>query len=264
MIMKKVASIDDVEISYETLGEGDYPLVLISGWGTPTARDAWRHQLSLASQFKLVLLDLAGHGLSDKNREVYTMQLFAQDVRAVVEKLDLQNAILIGHSMGGPVIMETERLISHRIKGMIALDSLFPKPSSIYVKRDEGIIAEIETQMLDDFSGFILGLLRSWINDKFDPVDVEDIEQLPMTLDQRSMISAFNEIQRWNMFDILSEIETPMKCIVAGNSCPKEDRPEYDRLFDAVYLEDLSHLLLFEDPVTFNEVLIEQINELSK
>lgn len=262
MIMSFVSSIDGAEIYYEVLGEGDISLVFIGGWAVPTAMNVWRHQLSFSSKYKLVLVDLAGHGKSGKNRETYTMELFAQDVRSVVENLDLRNIILIAHSMGGPVILEAEKLITERTIGLIPLDSLFLDPRSPYIGRESHIVKEKVKPLEEDFTATMTSIFRSMLSDKFDPQDVEEIERTPFSLDKRSMISAFVELQRWDLHNVLPQITKPIKCIIAGKSLSKEDREEYDRIFDAEYLEDLGHLFFIEDPTRFNELLDDRITEL--
>ena len=260
--MSFVSSIDDVEIYYEVLGEGDISLVFIGGWAAPTAKKVWKHQLSFSSKYKLVLLDLAGHGKSGKNRETYTMELFAQDVRSVVENLDLSNIILIGHSMGGPVILETEKLISERTIGLIAIDSLFLNFGDSYIGKENHIIKEIVKPLEEDFTATVTAIFKSFLSDKFDPQDVEEIERTPLSLDRRSMISAFVELQRWDLHKVLPQITKPLRCIIAGKSLSKEYRADYDRIFDAAYLEDIGHLLFIEDPTRFNGLLDDRITEL--
>ncbi len=76
------------------------------------------------------------------------------------------------------------------------------------------------------------------------------------------MISAMEELQRWDMHKVLPQISKPIKCIVAGKSLPLKYRAEYEQVFDVVYLEDQGHLLFIEDPTKFNELLDERIIEL--
>jgi pimeloyl-ACP methyl ester carboxylesterase len=67
-------------------------------------RTYWREQVDVfAADHQVVTLDLAGHGESGAGRETWTVKGLAGDVQAVVEALDLERVILIGHSMGGPV-----------------------------------------------------------------------------------------------------------------------------------------------------------------
>ena len=260
--MSFVSSIDGVKIYHEEIGDGDTALVFIGGWGVPTAKKVWKHQLSFSSKYRVVLIDLAGHGESGKNRENYSMELFAQDVRAVIEKLDLRNIILIGHSMSGAVILETEKLLSDRIIGLIPVDSLFLNPERSYIGKRNEVIKEIVKPLENAFTPTVIGLFRSFLSDRFDPLDAEEIQKTPLSLDKRSMISAFVELQKWDVHSALPEITKPIKCILAGKDFPQESRDEYNQFFDTVYLEDVGHLLFIEDPIRFNESLDACISEL--
>ena len=251
-----------MEIYYDVFGAGDETLVFVGGWGVPTAVEVWKHQLSFSSKYKLVLLDLAGHGKSGKNRENYTMELFAHDVKSVIEDLDLTNILLIGHSMGGPVILEVERLISERITGLIAIDSLFLIPESSYAGHEDQSVKEFVKPLENDFIGTVRTMFKSMLSDKMNLQDIEAIEKTPDLLDKRSMVSAMAELQRWDMRKTLPHISKPLKCIVAGKSLSREYRAEYNQVFDAVYLEDLGHLLFLEDPILFNKSLEACISEL--
>jgi len=222
----------------------------------------WKHQVSFASQFRLVFLDLAGHGKSGKNREIYTMELFAHDVKSVADKLNLRDIILLGHSMGGIVMLEAEKLLSERTIGLIAIDSLFPFPQGGYIGTPENAIPEIMKPMEENFIATISGLFDSMLTDKFTPQDIQMFKDIPASLDKRSMLSAYVELLKWDMHNILPDIEKPIKCITAGKTCPVEFRDEYSKLFDAIYIEELGHLLTVEDPVKFNKALNESIIEL--
>ena len=119
--MERIAiSADGVEIHYEVLGEKEPALVFIHGWCCD--RGYWQQQVShFASQYTVVTVDLAGHGASGTNRKAWTMPAFGQDVTAVIEQLGLTQCILIGHSMGGPVIVEAARQMPARVIGLIGL-----------------------------------------------------------------------------------------------------------------------------------------------
>lgn len=258
--MATITSIDGIEIFYDVIGEGDISLVFIGGLGARTGRKCWRFQLSLADEYKLVLIDLGGHGKSGKNRERYTMELYGQDIKAVIEKLDLDKVILIGWSLGGATILEAELLLSERVIGLIPVESLFP--NSLYTKQDEEVVESVLKPYKEDFVKAYDNLIDSFISEKFDPKDVEDLHSNTPNLDERSMISALAELARWDMYDVLSEIKSPIKSIIAGRSMEHYSKEEFEKNFDVVYIEGLGHLLVFEDPGTFNNVLLEVINEL--
>ena len=117
-----VTSKDGTQISYEIYGVGEPTLVFVHGWSCDARY--WQKQVSYFSKkYTVILIDLAGHGHSGMTREKYTMKAFGEDVQAVVEETESKNVILIGHSFGGAVIAETARLIPHRVKGLIGIDT---------------------------------------------------------------------------------------------------------------------------------------------
>ncbi len=262
--MPTISSSDGVEIYYEALGEGDTCLVFIGGLGVPTALKIWRNQLQLSSKYKMILLDLPGHGQSGKNRDNYTIEQFAQDVKSVVEALELSDILLIGHSMGGCVILESDILMPERIRGLIAIDSLFLTADQGYVGHEDHMVKAFLRPIEKDFIGTMTFMVQSMLSDKMDPQDIEEFEKTPYLLDRRSIISALKGLLRWDVHKALPQISSPLKCIVAGKTLPPGHREEYNRVFDTIYHEDMGHLLFMEEPTDFNGLLDDRINEILK
>ena len=100
--MPFVTTKDKVEIFYKDWGPKDaQPIVFHHGW--PLSADDWDAQLLFFVQrgYRVVAHDRRGHGRSSQVSEGHDMDHYAADAFAVVEELDLQNAIHIGHSTGG-------------------------------------------------------------------------------------------------------------------------------------------------------------------
>lgn len=98
---KKVNGID---IYYEIHGEGD-PLVLIMGLRRNV--EWWYHQISpLSKHFKVIAFDNRGAGRSDKPEMTYSIRLFADDTAGLLEALGVENAHILGISMGGYIAQE--------------------------------------------------------------------------------------------------------------------------------------------------------------
>jgi pimeloyl-ACP methyl ester carboxylesterase len=257
--MTFVESVDGVKVFYEVLGEGDVPLVLIHGLGG-TGRLAFGYQLYLAEKYKLVLIDLPGHGKAGKDRENYTMELFGYDVKAVVEQLDLNNVILSGFSLGGAVIVETAKLIPDKVKGLLFLDSMIS--SEYQIKIDEENIKEAIKPFEEDFITAWNNLIDLLTGDKFDPKDVEMLRNITPTLDKRSMISTIAEQYRWNGSKALQKIKAPMKFIIAGRSMPSiEDKEKWGKIYDIEFLEDSGHVVTTENPKAFNKLFEKRLKE---
>ena len=100
--MTTVASKDGVEIFYKDWGPKDArPIVFHHGW--PLSSDDWDNQMLffLGKGYRVVGIDRRGHGRSTQVSEGHDMDHYAADAAAVVEHLDLRNAVHIGHSTGG-------------------------------------------------------------------------------------------------------------------------------------------------------------------
>src|SRR5512144_68056 len=109
-----VASADGVAIHYHAEGRGSPALVFVHCWACD--RHLWDAEVPVfAASHRVVTLDLAGHGESGRGRKDWTIAAYAEDVRAVVEALHLDRVVLIGHSMGGPVIVEAARKMPARV-----------------------------------------------------------------------------------------------------------------------------------------------------
>ena len=118
-----VFSKDGTPISYEVFGAGEPTLVFVHGWSCDARY--WRAQVPVFSKkYRVVVLDLAGHGHSGMSRTKYSMGSFGEDVWAVTESTGSHSVILIGHSMGGSVIAEAARLMPGRVIGLIGIDTL--------------------------------------------------------------------------------------------------------------------------------------------
>ncbi len=119
----RVRSFDGIDIAFSARGSGSPCLVFLHGGMAD--RTFWAPQLaSLADRYRMVAIDLAGHGESGRERTNSTIPAFAEDVRAVIESLDPRNIVLVGNSLGGPVALEAARLLAGRVIGVVGVDTL--------------------------------------------------------------------------------------------------------------------------------------------
>ena len=100
--MAFVTTKDGVNIFYKDWGPKEaQPIVFHHGW--PLSADDWDNQMLffLAEGYRVIAIDRRGHGRSDQVSEGHDMDHYASDASAVVESLDLRNAVHVGHSTGG-------------------------------------------------------------------------------------------------------------------------------------------------------------------
>jgi len=110
-----------ISMAYSDRGIG-LPLVFVHAF--PLNRTMWRPQEeALASRFRVITVDLRGHGDSDAPLWHYTLDQAAEDVRAVIDHLSIGQAVFVGLSMGGYVLFALYRKYSERVKGVVLADT---------------------------------------------------------------------------------------------------------------------------------------------
>ncbi len=111
-----------VSINYEIQGDQDTCLVFIHGWNLNMRY--WDDQVRHFKQrFRILNLDLAGHGNSGKDRSNWTIENFARDIAQIMEKENVTNAVLIGHSVGANIALHVQEMQHNRVIRIIAVDS---------------------------------------------------------------------------------------------------------------------------------------------
>ena len=128
--MSMVTTSDGVEIFYKDWGQGQ-PIVFHHGW--PLSSDDWDTQMLFFVQrgYRVVGIDRRGHGRSSQVSNGHDMDHYAADAAAVVNHLDLRNAVHIGHSTGGG---EVTRYVARHGKGRVAKAVLMSAVPPIMVK----------------------------------------------------------------------------------------------------------------------------------
>ncbi|WP_317172202.1 alpha/beta hydrolase [Hymenobacter sp. BRD67] len=115
-----------VELHYCDYGQGD-PIVLIHGW--PLSAASWEYQLAELPLHgkRVIAYDRRGFGHSSKPWEGYTYDTLADDLKAVLDELNLQNVTLVGFSMGGgEVARYMSRHHGARVKNVIFVSAVTP------------------------------------------------------------------------------------------------------------------------------------------
>jgi len=117
----KFATLDGAKIHYKSYGEGSSAFVLVHGWSSNL--EAWGYQIpELAKRARVIALDLPGHGQSDKPQLAYTMDHFAAAVDAVMKDAKVEKAVLLGHSMGTPVVRQFFRKYPQKTLAIVIVD----------------------------------------------------------------------------------------------------------------------------------------------
>ena len=131
--MPMITTRDGVDIFYKDWGSGQ-PIVFSHGW--PLSADDWDAQMLffLHNGFRVIAHDRRGHGRSAQVSDGHDMDHYAADAAAVVEHLDLHDAIHVGHSTGGG---EVARYVARHGRGRVAKAVLIGAVPPVMVKSDK-------------------------------------------------------------------------------------------------------------------------------
>lgn len=253
-VTAEIKSADGVLIHAESWGKGPTPLVFVHGWSCDGTY--WRDQIGdLSRDYRVVTIDLAGHGQSALGREVYTMAAFGQDVAAVLAAWDLKQAILIGHSMGGAVITEAALAAPDRVLGLIGIDNF----QAVNMKLSPEQIAGFTSGFKSDFAGHTAQWVRTMFPAGADSALVAEISGDMAAAPPEVGLSCMNELLSWyggSATTRLAELKVPLMC-VNSDAIPTDEAgmkavvPGYQ----VRYLSGVGHFLFRDDPVAFNKVL---------
>lgn len=97
------ADINGIKLCYEIYGrENNIPIILIHGFGAK--KEIWNSQVgALSKKFKVITFDIRGSGKSDRPNKPYTMGMFADDIKGLMDYLHVKKVHLIGRSLGGMI-----------------------------------------------------------------------------------------------------------------------------------------------------------------
>jgi pimeloyl-ACP methyl ester carboxylesterase len=253
-------SSDGVRIAYEVHGNGSLALVFVHGWSCD--RSYWAGQLEpFSQQFKVVALDLAGHGDSGVGRKQWTIQSYGDDVAAVVKKLDLKRVVLIGHSMGGDVIPEAALRLPGRVVGLIWVDTYKKLGTGRSPEEVQAFVAKFRPDFVKTTRDFV----RSLFVTTSDPALVErvalDMSAAPPSIALPSLDSAFSYSREMPL--TLERLHLPVIAINPDNAPTDVASLEHYGV-QVIIMPGVGHFLMMEDPKRFNGLLSTAVDRLGR
>jgi pimeloyl-ACP methyl ester carboxylesterase len=252
-------SSDGISLSFEVHGSGTPALVFVHGWSCD--RRYWSGQLAAFSdRHQVVAVDLAGHGESGGGRQRWTMAAFGDDVAAVVRHLGLGEVVLIGHSMGGDVVVETALRLGDQVLGVVwadTYDTLGDPPT-----REE--LEEFVAPFREDFVAATSALVRRMAG----PAAADLVEWVAADMSAVPPEAAIEMLEHavGNQPAVLAALPELTAPVVAINPAYRPTDSETFRHHGvrAVIMPGVGHFLMLEDPGTFNRLLGEVVDELRR
>ena len=259
------ALVNGVNLYYETRGSG-FPLVLIAGLG----HGCWsffRQVDDLARNFQVIVFDNRGVGRSDRPKEGYSISIFAEDTASLLRALGIEQAHVLGASMGGYVAQTLAWSRPELVEKLVLVSTMFGGPSArpmppsalaFFTSRPQGTPEEIVKQ------GLALATSDGFVEKNPDIVAKVAKFQLARPqpgsayIGQLTACSAFlaDPTTESRLGDIKARTLVVAgrndKVVPAENAVLLSERIPSSR---AVIMEDAGHLLFIERPREFNELV---------
>ncbi len=249
---------NQINLYYEAHGEGQ-PLVFIHGLGSST-RD-WEAQVSeFSTGYRVITLDLRGHGQSDKPAGPYSLPLFAADLAGLLEALGAAPAHIVGISLGGGVGLQFALNYPARVKTLTVINSGpslggTPEQAQQEIDRRVGIVQQLGMRAMGQ-------ALSPALFPKPEHAALREtfVERWAQN-DPAAYIAATRSMLGWSVVERLGELRCPVLVISADQDySPVAAKEVYVRLIPDARLEviaDAHHATPLERPEAFNAVLAE-------
>lgn len=261
---------DGVHIEYRVRGSGPPLVVLVHGWSCDS--NYWRAQLpALTPRYTVLTVDLAGHGASGRNRSDWSIRNFGGDVAVAVRDFWSDHAdaprqvVLVGHSMGGPVVVEAARQLGSAVLGMIGIDALrtfgMPPPPA---KETEAYFTALTKDFIGTTRQFVT---RNFFTANADPAFVRQIADDMSSAPPEVAIPSIRGMNDWGTGAgrDLKDITVPIIAIVSDLGPPLNEALSRKAAptFRSILMPGHGHFLMMEDPAGFNPILIREIDALA-
>ncbi|HEX2639304.1 MAG TPA: alpha/beta hydrolase [Pyrinomonadaceae bacterium] len=244
----KWAKFGDVKIHFYDIGRSNKKdaLILVHGWNCNA--DFWKESFNAFPNYRVVAIDLPGSGQSDKPKVEYSMEYFARSIDAVMRQAKIERAVLVGHSMGTPVIRQFYRIFPQKTLGLVIVDGALkpfaPRPQM------EQFLAPLRANYKEGSAKFV--------DDMLTPIQNAELK----TRIRTTMLAApeYVGLGAWDgMIDdriwIDDQIKVPTLAILAAGPWPADIETTYRTVAPDLEFQmwsGVSHFLMMERPKEFN------------
>jgi pimeloyl-ACP methyl ester carboxylesterase len=249
-------SSDGQRVFYEASGSGELALVLVHGWSCDSS--FWRLQRpALDKRFRVLAIDLPGHGKSDKPEVDYTPERFSTAVRRMLDREKVSRAVLVGHSMGAMVIRQALADDPKRVIALVSVDgSIFSGAG----------IQRWATQFASELRGpnheeAANKFIEAIFSPATPPALRDEIRAKMLSTPPHVAASALDKTLGSDIWAKLPAATVPVLAINA----PGRRKAEHEKVFSKLEyneIDNVSHFLMLEKPAEINRLIVDFVSRL--
>ena len=259
----RAATLDGMKIHSTATGQGSRTIVLVHGWTCDET--SWATNVpELAKHYRVITLDLPGHGRSDAPKDgKVTMEMFAKAVEAVRAEQKADKIVLVGHSMGTPVIREYAHRYPQHVTALVLVDGVVVAPTP---PGGRGIQTPLDPKTMSGADG--LATRERFIRSMFTPKTPPDVQShvlkmmlaAPPATAESAMRTTFDE--KYASDEVMT---VPAYGIFAEKSFAIGAVPFLKKVFpniEYVEMTGTGHFVMMEQPQEFNRLLMKFVESL--
>jgi len=255
-------TVNDIQLYYETHGDGP-PVLFVHGLGSST-RD-WELQVpAFAERYRVITVDVRGHGQSDKPPSPYSIKQFSEDVAAFIRALNIAPTHVVGLSMGGMIAFQLGADHPDLVRSLVIVNSA---PSFKPRGLKEKLQAQQRLLLVRLFGMKKVGEVlsrRMFPKPEQAPIRETFVRRWAEN-DQRAYLASMKAILKFDISDRVGEIIAPTLIVSADDDYIPVAAKEAvaARMPDArvVVIPDSRHGLPVEKPEEFNQVALGFLKE---
>jgi pimeloyl-ACP methyl ester carboxylesterase len=229
------------KIYFKDVGQGR-AIVLLHGF--TESQKIWKSFVStLSKEFRVITIDLPGHGKSDSIADIHTMELQAEVVHAVLKKTGIRKCVMVGHSMGGFVTLAFARKYPKKLKGICVFHSHCFADSPEDRENRNRTIELVRNDKFGFILNFIPGLFPAEVHKKLSK-KIDNLVNEAEKMTKEGIIAALEGMKiRKDQTALLSSTKLPVLFILGL----KDTKAPIAKLWDMISLPSHSEALILRD-----------------
>lgn len=245
------AEFKKIKVHYTDTGKGRV-IVLLHGF--LGSLEIWSEfEKKLSKKFRIITIDLPGHGETPAIGYYHSMELLAQSVKAVLDKAGVRRYIIAGHSMGGYAALAFAELFPESVSGLCMFHSTSNADSEEKKKDRDRIIGLVKKEHKNYVSEVIISLFATE-NIVKNKAEIEKVKRIAAAVSKQSIINSLEGMkERKNRELIFKFAEYPVLFIIGK----KDSVINYETIYPQIglckypsvlMLEDVGHMGFYEAP----------------
>ena len=257
------ASVSGITIGFEEMGDGDNTLLLVHGH--PFNRSMWDPQLGPIADagWRVIAPDLRGYGESTVVPGKTPLDVFAADLAALLDHLDIADVVIGGLSMGGQIAMEFARQYPDRLRGLM-LAATFAHTDTDEGKRKRNAMADrLVREGMGEYADGVLSQMLAPRSIVTKPAVAEHVSAMMHATNPEGAAAALRgRSERPSYIETLGNLKVPSLVVVGSEDAftTRQDAEQMRDLLEGselVWLEGIGHMPNLESPEAFNSALVQ-------